>query len=166
MDKSVRNKLVKDQRALLLGASDMTQAITAARALRNEDERSTMARVLETAMVVSFMRPFTGSLRLPESYGQPGPEDAQFFDDIKALRDKVYAHTDESTGRQAGPVTIAPEGQVVNLSWDEAWTPLPRGPLDFFISTCERLKENMQLDAGKAQAILDGEIPLDRWGPV
>jgi hypothetical protein len=51
--------------------------------------------VYETALVVSFMRPFVGTLRLPTTYyTPPGPNQVQLFKDMKALRDKVYAHTD------------------------------------------------------------------------
>jgi hypothetical protein len=165
VDESVKNKLSKSKLALLLGASDMTQAIAAARALQVESD-GTLARVFETAMVVCFMRPFTGSLRLPEEYGRPGPGDAEFFRDIKRLRDKVYAHTDEGTGREASHVTVEYKGEIVNLGWKEAWTSFPRDRLEFFIGICERLKENMHIDASKAQLILDGKIPLDRWGQL
>jgi hypothetical protein len=63
-------------------------------------------------------------------------------------------------------MTVEDAGEIVNLSWNEAWTPFPREGLDFFIGICERLKTNMHVDAGKAQKILEGEIPLDRWGPL
>jgi len=164
MHESVKRKLLKDQRALLLGASDITQAIAAARALQVEND-GTLARALETAMVISFMRPFTGTVRLPDGYSAPpGAAEAQLFDEMKALRDKVYAHTDRDTGRQAGPISVHVEGETVNLTWHEAWVPLSRDRLDFFIEVCEGLKESMQLDAGKAQVILNGEVPVQRWG--
>jgi len=161
---SDKNKLLKYKLALLLGAADMTQAIAAGRALKNEQD-GTLARALETAMVVCFMRPFTGTLKLPDDYAQPGPEDAKFFRGVKALRDKVYAHTDEGTGREASAITIE-EGEIVNLSWNEVWMPLPRDGLEYFIEVCERLKGNMHLDAAKAQLIINGQLPLDRWGPL
>jgi hypothetical protein len=85
MHESRRNKVIEDQQALLLGASDMAQAIAAARALLTEAD-GTLARVLETAMVVCFLRPFTGELRLPDTYTPPTPEEAQLFDTQTGIR--------------------------------------------------------------------------------
>jgi hypothetical protein len=138
LHESVRNKLMKQQRALVLGVADMTQAIAAVRALKSETDE-TLARVYETALVVSFMRPFSGKLRLPETYYEepPSPDDAKLVADMKTLRDKVYAHTDKDTGRRASPITIRVEGELVHLSWNEAWVPLPRERLDAVIEICE-----------------------------
>lgn len=164
---SERNKLLKYQRALLLASSDMTQAIAAARALQTEED-GTLSRVFETAMVISFMRPFTGSLKMPPGFYElpPGSHEERLYAEVKALRDKVYAHTDEGTGRQAGPIQIQSGTEMVNLSWNEAWAPLPRGELEFFIGVCEAIKEEMNLVAGKAQVILDGDLPIEQWGPL
>jgi hypothetical protein len=87
--------------------------------------------VYETALVVSFMRPFVGTLRLPTTYyTPPGPNQVQLFKDMKALRDSVCAYG-RGTGRVAGPITIRVEGELVNLTWNAApWHPERRLPPD------------------------------------
>jgi hypothetical protein len=57
---SERNRLAKLQEALLLAGSDMDQATAAARALQSETEYL-LARALETAIAVCYMRAFTQS---------------------------------------------------------------------------------------------------------
>jgi hypothetical protein len=59
MHESERNRLRKRQRALLLAASDMEQDKAAAQRLTIEED-GLLARALETAIAVSYMRPFTG----------------------------------------------------------------------------------------------------------
>lgn len=105
-----RARLLKQQRSLLLGASDMRQASAAARALEHESEVE-LARALETAMVVCFMRPFTKSdLQVPAKF-HPKGRDLEELESIKAHRDKVYAHTDEEAGRWSESVSLHRRGR-------------------------------------------------------
>jgi hypothetical protein len=163
---SDRNRLEKERRALQFGVSDLDQARAAAQMLQNTSDLA-LARALETAIVVCFMRPFTNrDVRLPEGWLPPAEDqsdDALAFRALDALRDKVYAHTDRDSGREAGPITVE-EGEIVNIRWQEEWLPFPRERLPDVINLCLRLREEMVIQAGKAQKILDGEIPLDRWG--
>lgn len=100
MHESERNRLAKEQRALLLASSDMEQAAAAARALENEHD-GTLARALETAMAVCYMRPFTKSdLAVPDEYVPTTGVDEAAHSHLKALRNKVYAHTDKYGGAQ------------------------------------------------------------------
>jgi hypothetical protein len=64
-----RNRLRNRQTALLLAASDMGASHTSDQEL-TEQEDGLLARALETAIAVSYMRPFTGRRpgRLPKEY--------------------------------------------------------------------------------------------------
>jgi hypothetical protein len=65
VDASERNRLPKQQLAVLVAASDMVEAEAAAVALLHVPD-DPLAHALETAMVVCYARPFTtGDLRLP-----------------------------------------------------------------------------------------------------
>jgi hypothetical protein len=70
---SERNRLAKLRTALLLAGSDMDQAVAAARALQNESD-GLLARALETAIAVCYMRPFTQSslMALPPEFSPRG----------------------------------------------------------------------------------------------
>lgn len=168
MHESERNRIEKEQRALLLAVSDMQQAAAAARALQ-EEEDGTLARALETAMAVCYMRPFTTSdLQVPDEYIPTGGIDGEAHDHLKVLRDKVHAHTDKSSGRKIESFTIEVEGEIAQLSWREGWLPFPRENLAFVIELCERQAQKMRIDAAMLQLVLDGvlqatsdELPRD-----
>jgi Phage integrase family len=97
-----RNRLVKLQTVLLLAGSDMDQAAAAARALQSETEYL-LARALETAIAVCYMRASTRSslMTLPPEFVPTGDPDAKIHTELKAVRDKVYAHTDKAGSRSA-----------------------------------------------------------------
>jgi hypothetical protein len=84
MDQKERNRLRKLEQALLLAVSDMEQAIAAAQALTVETD-GRRARVLETAIAVCYMRPFTRRrpVRLPDEYVPSAPLDAQGHAELK-----------------------------------------------------------------------------------
>src|SRR5919109_82743 len=125
MPESERNRLIKLRRALLLAVSDMEQAIRAAQVLVLEEDDGRLARALETAFSVTYMRPFTqGSLgQLPAEYvpNAGGGEDVHAK--LKDLRDKVYAHTDEESGRYAFVTATARQGNTVTIDFRESWLP-------------------------------------------
>jgi len=70
MDEAKRRGLEKLQESLILAAEDMDQATAAATALRADTSKdAAWRRALETAIAVSYMRPFTdGAWRLPGKY--------------------------------------------------------------------------------------------------
>ena len=147
-------RLLKQQRTLLLGASDMRQAAAAARALEHEPDVE-LARALETAMMVCFMRPFTKSdLQIPAKF-LPTGEDLEHLESIKARRDKVYAHTDEEAGRWAEAVSYTVEGNQVSMHFREGWDAINRAVVPDFVALCERMENDFQLNAGAIQMILD-----------
>ncbi len=161
MDQSKRQRLQKEQRALLLGASDMRQAAAAARALEREQDVN-LARALETAMVVCFMRPFTRSdLQVPKKWWPTG-EDKKHLDGIKAHRDKVYAHTDIAGGRWAETVEYAAGGGRIRMHFREGWGAMDRAVVPDFVALCKRVEDDFMLKAGAIQLGLDGhEVPPD-----
>ncbi|HEY2209865.1 MAG TPA: hypothetical protein VGH26_11320 [Gaiellaceae bacterium] len=157
---SKRTRLVKEQRALLLGASDMRQAAAAARALEHEQDVD-LARALETAMMVCFMRPFTRSdLQVPEKFFPLG-EDGEHLENIKAHRDKVYAHTDTEAGRWAESVSYTFEGDGITMQFREGWNAINRAAVPDFVALCKRVEDEFTLEAGAIQLVLDGHEPSD-----
>jgi hypothetical protein len=104
MSENEMNALKNRLTALLLAASDMDQAATAARALREESEDHNLMRALETAIVVCYARAFTQSSLFRLSRTEYEPSDSRLADihhTLYALRDSVYAHTDRESGRSA-----------------------------------------------------------------
>ena len=162
MHESVKNRLAKEQRALLLAASDMDQAAAAARMLQEETD-GTRARTLETAMAVCYMRPFTKSdLSVPDEYVPTAVDDEAVHSHLKMLRDKVYAHTDKSSGRKIRNFKIVIEDEIVQFKWQEGWLPFQRDNLPFVIDLCERQAQRLHVDAGLLQRQLeDGFRPED-----
>jgi hypothetical protein len=147
--------LLRQQRALLLGASDMRQAATAALALEHESDVN-LARALETAMMVCFMRPFTKSdLQVPLKFFPTGA-DREHLENIKARRDKIYAHTDDESGRWAETVSYTAAGDRVEMHFREGWNAINRAAVPDFVALCARIEDALQLRAGAIQMILDG----------
>ena len=151
-------------RALLLGSGDMAQAAAAAEALQQTESSEPLARALETAMAVCYMRPFTRSTlwsleELAPTEGAAGVVHA----DLKKLRNLVYAHTDRRGGRQAEFVQLEFEGEMVSAVSKEMWRPYPRENLPIVIDLCSRLRDEMRtLAAGvqrDLQAVPDRTVP-------
>lgn len=137
MHESERNRLIKRQQALLLALVDMSHAGAALQALEREHEDVNLMRALETAIAVSYARPFVTSslLRLRQAEYRPtDPEQSELHDDLLSLRDKVYAHTDKDSGRTArieitsatglGNLGGLPESLAAEIH--EQWIPLSR----------------------------------------
>lgn len=160
MHESERNRLVKRQTALLLAASDMDQAAAAARALQTEAD-GVLARALETAIAVAYMRPFTGQPpgRLPDEYFPNTSPDAEIHGELKRLRDKVYAHTDAASGRSTSLKTATREGDIVAVEWREQWLPLPREDLPDLIAHFERQRDRFRSEAASIHVQLHGLGP-------
>ena len=128
MDKAKRDGLEKLKEGLLLAAEDMEQAHRAATALR-EDTSTDEAwrRALETAMAVAYMRPFTkGGWTLPAKFRPTSQLGRDLHRDLKDLRNKVYAHSDLTSGRAGSIKTMGTSGDVVSMEYRMAWQGLRR----------------------------------------
>ena len=132
MNESQRNAIRKEIKRLRLAASDMNQVAAAAAQLTLSGVRlmEGAERIVHTGIVVAYVRPFrnAGIGNLSEDdWAPPTPEDRALHDRIVTLRDKVYAHTDnteyrdiedtsELLGLEGGPtyaeswVSLSPEG--------------------------------------------------------
>ena len=141
--------MARVQNALLLAASDMDQAAAAARALQDATDWA-LARALETAMAVCYMRAFTKSSlgTLPDEFLPGEPGDAERHASLMRLRDKFYAHTDVASGRQAQVTIEGVEGTTMNLMAREQWLPLPRQILPEAIDYFERQAMSFRRAAG------------------
>jgi hypothetical protein len=142
----------------------MEQAAAAARALAQTNDVA-LARALETAMVVCFLRPYAGELSVPRSFRPPtndGSTDARVFREMMRLRNQVYAHKDEQEGHSSGPIAIDEESEIVDLNWREGWEAFSRELLPDVIVLAEKLRDEMRVSAAKIQAMLDADIPVER----
>ena len=96
------DRLMREIERFRLAQSDMRQVIAAAQALHQERHNGDLCRALETAIVVCYARPFgkrnkVGALH--ENW-EPLKEFPKLHTELLNLRDKVYAHTDETEARQ------------------------------------------------------------------
>ena len=133
----------------------MRQAAAAAQALEHESNVD-LARALETAMMVCFMRPFTRSdLQVPAKFWPTG-QDREHLEKIKTRRDKVYAHTDKEAGRWTETVSVTRGGGRVGMHFREGWNAIDRADIPGFVALCERIEDDFQLKAGAIQLHLDG----------
>jgi hypothetical protein len=156
MHKNERNALLKLQTVLLLASSDMDQAAAAARTLEAETD-GVLARALETAMAVCYMRAFTTSslMTLPNQFVPTTSPDAELHARLRDLRDKVYAHTDRASGRSASMKISGVDGDVVSLEWREEWMPFPREAIPSVVALFERHRDLCRTEAGRLQVRLD-----------
>ncbi len=120
----------------------MAQAASAAVALQQETEgNGPLRRALETAIAVSYARPFApgnraGSLR--NGWEPANPRQAAFHDALIELRNQVYAHTDRTEARSVvdlkqllgledeGGRRYAEEWQALNVELPQGARPLHR----------------------------------------
>ena len=164
MHDSERNRLAKLQTALLLAAADFDQAAAAAHALDAEAEDAALMRALETAIAVCYSRAFTQStlLRLGGEYGPPaGSADAELHRFLLRTRDKVYAHTDKTSGRRTSTnVSLATgDATVITVEWQEEWLPFPREYIPGVIDLCGRQALRFRTEAAAIQLHLDAPAP-------
>jgi hypothetical protein len=133
MHESERNHLIKKRRVLLLARFDMQQAAAAAKALNVEAYDVALIRALETAIAVSYARPFVTSSLLRLNEAEYVPEDVQLAKlhaFVLDLRDKVYAHTDKQSGRDAEILfATGSEGTPEVSGLRDEWIPFPRAAI-------------------------------------
>ena len=98
-------------------------------------------------MAVCYMRPFAGGdFGLPPDRIRTGAPDAYRHATRKRLRDKIYAHTDKASGREAS-VEITIEREIVTLGRREQWPPVPRELLPSVIGYAESLRNTFLMQA-------------------
>jgi hypothetical protein len=79
-------------------------------------------RALETAMAVSYMRPFTtGAWKLPNRYVPKAGAAGELHRALHELRNKVYAHSDKESGRRASTKTVVTSGDIATISRGSSW---------------------------------------------
>jgi hypothetical protein len=77
------------------------------------------------------MRAFIQSslMTLPAEFVPAGEPDGRYHAELKALRDKVYAHTDKAGGRSASINIETVEDGIVTLAYRDAWLPFERAAI-------------------------------------
>jgi hypothetical protein len=149
MDESKRKGLEKLKERLILAAEHMEQATAAAVALRTDTSGDdTWERVLATAMAVSYMRPFTtGAWKLPDKYVPKGGAEKELHQQLEYLRNKVYAHSDEASGRRASMKTIVTSEDIETISYGSAWWGFPVQDLHAFQALFHDQRKRFLTDA-------------------
>jgi hypothetical protein len=162
MHDAERNRLSKRVRALVLGARDMSQAGFAAERWEHEPD-GRVRRLFETAMVVTYMRPFARSTLLTLSEHVPtDPEGRAVHERVVQLRDEVYAHTDKDADRRVAFGIGSEEEQGSDwMPYGESFTLLPPDFVSDFVDLCHRLEREMMREARKCWVELGR--PQDAW---
>lgn len=156
--------------ALALAVADMDEALAALDALGGEVENAYLVRALETAVVVSYARPFTTSYLYPPKLAEYGPEEpsqVRLHDELLRLRQKRYAHTDEQIGRTGGfeitetTITRGPNGAEINVVMEhrEQATPLPREAFAAYRSLIEEQRGRFAIAGSQVRHALDLVVP-------
>jgi urocanate hydratase len=157
MEEAKRKGLEKLKESLILAAEDMDQAFAAAVALRTDtSDDETWRRALETAIAVSYMRPFTsGAWKLPGKYVPKGQAENELHRRLDDLRDKVYAHSDESSGRSASMKTVVTSGGISTISYGSAWWAFPVEDLPAVQALCHDQRQRFLADASTIHVELE-----------
>lgn len=132
---------------LLLAAQDMQDAREAAESL---DARVGPARPLETAIVVSYARPWTVSSikRLEDHWLPAGEADLRLHHALLGVRDKLYAHTDDELGAR-GMQDVSSIVGTAEPQFAPSWRPLDRALLPDIIALTNRQLERFRDAAGE-----------------
>jgi hypothetical protein len=151
MHESKRNKLERKLRACGLASLDMHEAGAAAEALDavgGVPESEALVRALETAIVVTYARPFSKSNLHRFKKGDYRPVDltlAAAHDTLILLRDKVYAQIDPEAGREFTIDVLEDElvdhdaaAHRTRVEWKTHWAPLvARVELPLILALCQ-----------------------------
>jgi hypothetical protein len=157
MDEGKRQGLEKLKESLILAAEDMAQANAAAVALRTDtSDDEVWRRALETAMAVSYMRPFTkGAWTLPAKFRPTSELGRDLHQRLEDLRHKVYAHSDRASGRSASiEVTSSTTGDNVAMTYRSAWLSFPVGDLHTVQALCSDQKNRFLAEAASIHVTL------------
>jgi hypothetical protein len=156
-----RTGLAKLRESLLLAAEDMEQAAAAAAALREDtSDDAAWRRALETAMAVCYMRPFTtGEWKLPGKYAPPKASPwRQLHEDLRDLRNKVYAHSEKASGREASLRTRGTSGDIVSMEYRYAWLGFDVAHLHAVQALCHEQRERFLTKATAIHVELEENV--------
>jgi hypothetical protein len=159
MDEAKRRGLEKLQESLILAAEDMDQATAAATGLHADTSKdAAWRRALETAMAVSYMRPFTdGAWRLPGKYVPKSSPARDIHRGLKDLRNKVYAHSDQESGRSAYMKTTGTSGDVISMEYGSEWQAFPVEDLHAVLALFHDQRQRFLTDAAGIHADLEAD---------
>lgn len=144
------------EKILLVAATDMEQVIAASQALiADSGGDHQFRRALETAMVICYARPFAEARGFGQLKGKgqdAPPEELHGFrethDRVIRLRNKVYAHTDIESGRDATiVVTTDDDGNPQLAGYWEQWTPLEGVSVPDLIGLAAYQRERFRAEA-------------------
>lgn len=126
----------------------MGQAAYAAGELKEERDSRT-GRLIETAMAVAYMRPFTSpTLKTLRDFVPQESGEKELHAYLEALRHTLYAHTDEETDRKFFfSLGFEDAGEDDWVPYGEMYTPFPNERLDDVIALCHRLRDDMLAEA-------------------
>jgi hypothetical protein len=157
MDEAKRKGLEKLKESLILAAEDMDQATAAAVALRTDtSDDETWRRAPETAIAVCYMRPFTtGAWQLPGKYVPRANAENELHRRLDDLRDKVYAHSDQASGRSASMKTVVTSGGIATISYSSAWWAFPVEDLAAVQALCHDQRQRFLTDAADIHVELE-----------
>jgi len=149
MDEAKRKGLERLKESLILAAEDMDQATAAAVALRTDtSDDENWRRALETAIAVSYMRPFTtGAWKLPNKYVPRAGVAGELHRGLHELRNKVYAHSDKESGRSASMKTVATNAGIETISYGSSWWAFPVEDLHAVQALCYDQRQRFLTDA-------------------
>ena len=157
MEEAKRKGLEKLKESLILAAGDMDQANAAAAALRADtSDDDAWRRALETAIAVSYMRPFTkGAWKLPGKYVPKQSPAKQLHQALDDLRDKVYAHSDAASGRSASMKTVVTSEGISTISYGSARWAFPIEDLHAVQALCNDQRQRFLTDAAAIHVELE-----------
>jgi urocanate hydratase len=157
MEEAKRKGIEKLKESLILAAEDMDQATAAAAALRTDTSADeAWRRALETAIAVSYMRPFTtGAWKLLGKYVPKTAAENELHQRLDHLRDKVYAHSDKASGRSASMKTQATSEGIATISYGSAWWAFPVEDLPAVETLCHDQRQRFLTDATRIHVELE-----------
>ena len=149
MDDAKLIGLEKLKESLILAAEDMDQTTAAAVALRSDtSDDENWRRALETAIAVSYMRPFTtGAWKLPNKYVPRARGPKELHTRLNDLRNKVYAHSDKASGRSASMKTVTTSAGIETISYGSSWWAFPIEDLPAVQALCHDQRQRFLTDA-------------------
>jgi hypothetical protein len=155
-----RKGLEKLKESLILAAEDMQQASRAANALRTDtSDDEAWRRALETAMAVCYMRPLTtGAWKLPNKYVPEASPNRDLHVRLRDLRNEVYAHSDEASGRSASMQTTSTKGDIVSMEYRTAWLAFLVEDLPAVQALCYDQRERFLTDAAAIHVDLQKDV--------
>jgi hypothetical protein len=156
MDAAKRKGLERLKKSLILAAEDMDQAAAAAEALRTDtSDEEPWTRALEAAMAVCYMRPFmSGAWTLPGKYAPTTRSENELHQRLKALRNKVYAHSDAGA-RTASMKTVKTSKGIATISYGSAWWAFPDADLHAVQALCHDQRKRFLTEAAAIHVDLE-----------